>query len=258
MIRFFFVIFVVINLLATVNCHAQSKPKVEEPLRIAVSANFAPVLKLLLKDFSKKTAIKSQLISGASGAMFIQIKHGAPFDVFLSADSLRPEQLEQSNLIIENSRKTYAIGQLALLSKNMSSLEQLQHAPKRFAIANPDIAPYGKAAKETLQHLKLWQLYQNRLVKGLNIGQTFMQLRSNAIADGIVAQSQLVLNGLTGITIPTSYHQPIKQQLVILKASKNLVKAQQFVDFLLSPTSQQLIASYGYIQVPMKSRENNK
>ncbi len=253
MIRFFFVVFVVINLFSTANCHAQGKPNIDEPLRIAVAANFAPILKVLLKDFSKQTAIKSQLISGASGAMFLQIKHGAPFDIFLSADSLRPQQLEQSSLTIKNSRKTYAIGQLALLSSTMTSLTQLQNPPKRFAIANPDIAPYGKAARETLQHLKLWHTYQNRLIKGLNIGQTFMQLRSNSVADGIVAQSQLILNGLTGTTIPTSYHQPIKQQLVILKASKNAAKAQQFVNFLLSPASQKIIASYGYIQAPIES-----
>jgi molybdate transport system substrate-binding protein len=253
LIRFFIVVFVVSHLFTTANCYAQGKSTIDKPLRIAVAANFAPILKILMRDFSKQTTIKSQLISGASGAMFIQIKHGAPFDVFLSADSLRPQQLDQSNLTVENSRKTYAIGQLALLSSTMTSLAQLQNPPKRFAIANPDISPYGKAAKETLQHLKLWQAYQNRLIKGLNIGQTFMQLRSKSVADGIVAQSQLVLNGLAGTTIPTSYHQPIKQQLVILKASKNKAKAQQFIDFILSPVSQKLIARYGYIQAPIKS-----
>jgi len=237
----------VVSFFYAASSHAQQdNNSTKTPLRIAVAANFTPVLKILLSDFSKQTGIKTQIISGASGAMFLQIKHGAPFDIFLSADSQRPKQLEHTGFALEDSRKTYALGQLALFSSTMNSLKGLQTPPERFAIANPKIAPYGKAAKETLEHLGLWQTYENRLIKGINIGQTFMQLRSKSVADGIVAQSQLVLNGLSGVPIPTSYHQPIEQQLVIIKASKSPVQAQQLAEFLLSPTSQKLIASYGY------------
>ena len=242
-----------------------------KPLRIAVAANFTPVLKKLLKNFSKQTGIQSQIISGASGAMFLQIKHGAPFDIFLSADSRRPEQLEQAGYVVKNSRKTYAIGQLALyssatipdVSRNVKPighlslkekspieeqlvLEQLKNPPARFAIANPDIAPYGKAAKEVLTHLGLWQRYQSRLITGLNIGQTFAQLRSKAVTRGIVANSQLVLNNLPGLVIPSSYHQPIEQQLIIIRASKQQVNARKLSEFLLSAQSQKTIVSYGY------------
>jgi molybdate transport system substrate-binding protein len=226
-------------------------------LRIAVAANFTPVLKKLLPDFHLKTGIKTQIISGASGAMFLQIKHGAPFDIFLSADSRRPEQLDRDDLILAKSRKTYALGQLALFSHgNLTELEQLKKAEKlsnltsgstRFAIANPRIAPYGKAAKESLQYLGLWQDYQNILITGINITQTFNQIRSRAVNTGIVANSQLVLNNLTGVIIPSDHHLPIKQQLVILKRSKHQQQARQLSDFLLSPKTQKIIASYGYI-----------
>jgi len=228
-----------------------SKGSPNKPLRIAVAANFTPVLKVLLQDFTLQTGIKTQVISGASGAMFLQIKHGAPFDIFLSADRQRPEQLEQLGFALENSRRIYAIGQLALYSSSMNSLKALQIPPKRFAIANPNIAPYGKAAKETLEHLGLWETYQHRLIKGINIGQTFMQLRSKSVADGIVAQSQLVLNGLSGVAIPTSYHQPIEQQLVIIKASKNHSQAKKLSEFLLSSASQKLIVSFGYARAKL-------
>ena len=231
--------------------NASSRNKDDTPLRIAVAANFTPVLKVLLKEFSKQTGIKSQIISGASGAMFLQIKHGAPYDIFLSADSRRPEQLELAGYALKNSRKTYAIGQLALYSSTpnasgMHSLEQLTAPPKRFAIANPDIAPYGKAAKETLEHLGLWQTYQYRLIKGINISQTFMQVRSKAVASGIVANSQLVLNNLSGVVIPTDFHQPIEQQLIIISASKQQQKAKKLSDFLLSVSSQKTIVNFGY------------
>jgi len=225
------------------------------PLRIAVAANFTPVLKILLKDFRKNTGIKTQVISGASGAMFLQIKHGAPYDIFLSADSRRPVELEQAGYILKNSRKTYAMGQLALYSSSHAmhaseplSLDLLSSPPARFAIANPDIAPYGKAAKEVLTHLGLWKNYQSRLIKGINIGQTFAQIRSKGVTLGIVSNSQLVLNNLPGVIIPNNYHQPIKQQLVIIRASKNKAAAKKLSQFLLSAKSQATIVSYGYAQ----------
>jgi molybdate transport system substrate-binding protein len=252
------------NTATKIKTDSMAKSDNSKPLRIAVAANFTPVLKVLLKDFSKKTGIQSQLISGASGAMFLQIKHGAPFDIFLSADSRRPEQLEQAGYAVKNSRKTYAIGQLALYSSsktpdlppNVKPLELLSLAeqltidqpPARFAIANPDIAPYGKAAKEVLTHLGLWQRYQSRLITGINIGQTFTQLRSKAVTRGIVANSQLVLNNLAGLVIPSSYHQPIEQQLMIIRTSKQQTNAKKLSDFLLSAQSQKVIVSYGYAQ----------
>ena len=224
-------------------------------LRIAVAANFAPVLKKLLVTFEAQTGIKSQVISGASGAIYLQLSHGAPFDIFLSADSKRPKALEQAKLSLVNSRKTYALGQLALYNSSInqrefpqaiSSKSALEKIPRYFAIANPVIAPYGKAAKETLQHLKLWHSYEKRLIKGININQTFAQIRSKSVSSGLVSQSQLVLNNLKGFIIPNHFHQPITQQLIILKKSKNRQQAQRLSDFLLSPSIQKIILSYGY------------
>lgn len=217
------------------------------PLRIAVASNFTPVLKELLVEFHQETQIDTQIISGASGALFLQIKHGAPFDIFISADSVRPKLLEQENLILLNSRKTYAIGQLALLSMgSKAQLSDLTKPPKHFAIANPTLAPYGKAAKQTLQHLGLWQQYQSNLITGININQTFAQVRSQAVNSGLVANSQLVINKLAGVVIPSSYHQPIKQQLVIVKNRNNIDRAKRLSQFLLSPKIQQKIVSFGY------------
>ncbi len=291
MLRLLLASILVMNLLAVNSSQAQQSTNVSantkaksndnsKPLRIAVAANFTPVLKALLKDFTKQTGIKSQIISGASGAMFLQIKYGAPFDIFLSADSRRPKELEQAGYALKASRKTYAIGQLALYSSSITSnvnsldqspieklsldplsieqlaLDQLRKPPARFAIANPDIAPYGKAAKEALTHLGLWQAYEPRLIKGINIGQTFAQLRSKAVASGIVANSQLVLNNLSGVLIPSSYHQAIEQQLVIIRTSKQQVAAEKLSQFLLSTESQKRIVSYGYAQVKQVNKAN--
>ena len=231
-----------------------------KPLRIAVSSNFAPVLEKLLPQFTRQTNIQTQIISGATGILFQQLKHGAPFDLFLAADSRRPQQLSDDKLTVANSLKTYAIGQISFWSSNLTEQKQLslnnltsgQIKPSRFAIANPDIAPYGKAAKQALVSLNLWQSFQTKLIKGININQTFQQVRSQAVTMGIVANSQLKINGLTGIVIPQKYYQPLKQQLVILQASKNQVQAQQLSTFLLSKKIQQAISELGY------AIENNK
>ena len=219
----------------------------EQPLRIAVASNFTPALKTLLVDFHQQTTIETQVVSGATGTLFLQIKHGAPFDIFIAADSVRPLQLEQQDLVLVNSRHTYALGQLALLSMNSNArLTDLNKLPQRFAIANPDTAPYGKAAKQTLEHLNLWSQYQPQLIQGININQTFAQIRSQAVNSGLVANSQLVLNNLSGAIIPSAYHQPIAQQLVIIKSSGNIKNAQRLSNYLRSAAVQQKIISLGY------------
>lgn len=224
-----------------------------QPLRIAVAANFSPVLKPLLTKFTAKTGIQTQVISAASGAIFLQIKYGAPFDVFLSADSSRPIQLDQSGHALPGSRATYAVGRLAFYSSTIATTSidtlatQLSNKPRtRLAIANPDVAPYGKAAKEVLQHMQLWESYQSQFITGINISQTFTQLRSKSINQGFIAYSQLKANNLTGVLIPASYHQPIQQQLVILQNTLQPEAAAEFRQFLLSDQSQTFIENSGY------------
>jgi molybdate transport system substrate-binding protein len=228
---------------------------VEKPLRIAVASNFAPTLKNLLVRFNKNEEHFPQplIIAASSGTLFLQIKHGAAFDLFLSADAQRPQLLTDTYYALEHSQQTYAYGQLALWSANPTIdifsnglFSTLKNNQQRLAIANPKSAPYGKAAQQALENLQLWQSYQHRLIQGINIGQTFQQTRSQAVNLGIVSNSQLVLNNLSGVLIPLYLYQPIKQQLVILKRSEQSDQAQRFVEFLLSKQSQQFIADSGY------------
>jgi molybdate transport system substrate-binding protein len=227
----------------------------EKPLRIAVASNFAPTLKKLLAQYnpSQQAFPKPLIITASSGTLFLQIQHGASFDIFLSADSERPQLLTNSGLADKSSQQTYAYGQLALWSakKNITtdSLTALKNNEQRLAIANPNIAPYGKAAKQVLENLQLWDDYKTRVIQGINIGQTFQQTRSQAVSLGIVSNSQLVLNNLKGMLIPSRLHQPIKQQLVILKRSQNIKQAKRFVKFLMSEESQQFIAQSGYVKL---------
>lgn len=237
-----------------------------QPLRIAVSANFHPVLVQLLPIFKQQNIINNspfahqsvELISAASGVLHQQIRYGAPFDIFLSADSLRPQQLIDENKALSSSLITYAVGQLSLWSNNnaqfnhKTSIEDILSSetsqPKHLAIANPNTAPYGKASKEVLNQLNLWQSYQHRLITGININQTFQQVRSGSAPLGIVATSQLILNNFTnGIPVSQQLYSPIKQQGVILKRSKQVAFAQRFMAFLQSAEIQQQLTNYGYL-----------
>ena len=235
------------------------------PLRIAVSANFTPTLKNLLIVFTKETGIKVQIISASSGTLYLQIKHGAPFDVFLSADAERPKKLQQAGLVVPNTRHTYALGELALFTTKKAPLtvnnlkQWLSTQPQRFAIANPKLAPYGQAAKAVLIQLSLWQSFKDHLVIGQNINQTFQQVRSHNVSGGIVAHSQLIANGLSGELMPKNLYPAIEQQMVILKSSKQQNAAKKLQHFLLSPTIQKNIKTDGYgIEADARVKNENE
>ncbi|MCO4797878.1 MAG: molybdate ABC transporter substrate-binding protein [Colwelliaceae bacterium] len=240
----------------------QQSNEQSSPLKIAVSANFSHTLSKLLPLFEAKTGIKTQLFIGSTGSLFQQIQHGAAYDIFIAADKLRPQRLIEANLALDDSVKTYAFGTVSFWSSLWQQapntplptlnkiFQHIQNKQYKVAIANPKIAPYGMAAKQIFEKKGLWnKVIKKQLITGSNINQTFQQTRSGAVSIGIVANSQLKVNGLTGITIPDSYYQPIEQQLVILKSSKKIIQAQALSKFLLSYESQKLISSNGYYPI---------
>ena len=231
-------------LISSTSVYANNNPSV---LRVAVASNFTPVLEQLLPAFTSTTNIRVDIISGSTGALYQQIQHGAPFDIYLAADNIRPQRLIAQNLA-ENLH-TYAIGELALWSKHFSvnSLDALNAQVTRLAIANPKIAPYGKAAQQVLNHLDLWTVLKPKLIIGININQTFQQTYSGATSLGIIAKSQLMLNNLQGFTIPKHYYTPIEQQLVIVSSSNKKPQAEKFIQFLLSTKVQTQLATLGYL-----------
>lgn len=221
-----------------------------ESIRVAVSANFAKPIKSLLAEFSKIYPHQAQISVASTGVLYQQVRHGAPFDILLAADVRRPELLEQQGLIEANSRKTYAFGQIAIWSAiaTDTSLNDLLTHKDKIAIAGPHLAPYGLAAKEALISLGLWQKYQNNIIVGTNINQTYQQTRTGAVRFGIVSYSQFLDSDIgSGQLIPIDLYTPIEQQLVIIKNAKNAQLARKFSEFLLLPDSQKLIQSYGYL-----------
>ncbi len=226
-----------------------------EQLRVAVASNFIKPMESIVANFEKQSGHRVVVSYGSSGKHYAQIVHGAPFDLFLSADQHKPLELEKKELTIKNSRATYAIGTLVLWSANPSFIDDsskvlLDQNFQNLAFANPKLAPYGQAALQVLEKLELVESTQNRWVLGENISQTFQFVNSRNAELGFVAASQVFESGVlksgSAWVIPKEYYQPIKQEMVLLKRAQNNEAAAQLYQFILDTNSQKLIRLYGY------------
>ena len=222
-----------------------------DDIRIATASNIRGAAHEIARVFEQTSGHQAILIFGATGKHYAQITHGAPFDGFLAADRDRPERLESEGRAVAGSRFTYAMGRLALWSPegdNTADGKILQEGSfRRLAIANPELAPYGLAAKETLQKLGLWESVSGSLVRGENIAQAFQFTYSGNADLGLVAFSQLhaARNKRRGDwwLVPASMHSPIEQQAVLINDNQS---ARDFLAFMRSPAALEIIRSHGY------------
>lgn len=223
-----------------------------QDVSIAVAANFIAPMKELESAFeAQHPAIDIKLSPGSSGKLFTQIMFGAPYALFFSADQSYPGKLIEKGVALSDSAKTYATGSLVLASRDLNtSPKQLlkQESFNKLAIANPDIAPYGKAAIETLQSLSLHQQSLHKLVKGESISQTFQFVYSENAELGFIAKSQWLAQQtkLNGWLVPTNLHSQIKQDVVMLKKGEKSKGAKLFYQFVFSKKGQKIITNHGY------------
>lgn len=217
----------------------------KESVHIAVASNFKAPLEQLLKQAPFYNNIDIKISAGASGVLYSQIIHGAPFDIFLSADAKRPEQLSEQGLIVNGSLKTYATGKLALWQPETHSDNPY------IAIANPRLSPYGEAAEYYNNHYLKTGL---TFVLANNITQAFQFVDSANARLGIVALATLKAanqlqpnNKYEAYTlIPETQYPAIIQQAVILKSTDNLALSNKIMNYLLSIKVQTQIAEFGY------------
>ncbi len=221
---------------------------------VAVASNFLNPLKEIATGYKQDTGNRLILISGSTGKLYAQARHGAPFDVLLAADSKRPALLEQEGVGVVGTRFTYAVGALILWSldpgrvKGGDSLAQMNK--EKLAIANPKTAPYGRAAQQTLEGLSLWKKMQPFVVRGENIAQTLQFVATGNATLGFIAKSQLKdprfkLKG-SSWEVPIDQHDPIFQQAILLKPGFSNDSAKQFLQYLQGPVAKKIIQNYGY------------
>ena len=223
--------------------------------QVAVAANFAEPMKAIAAVLQKTSGHTLKISTGASGAFYTQIKNGAPFDVFLSADNERPEMLEKDGLAQPGTRFTYATGKLVLWSVRPGRVDGQGAVLKaadlgKVAFANPKTAPYGAAALQVLDKLGLKDALAPKLVQGESIGQTFNFVKTGNADVGFVAMSQVLEGGQlkdgSMWVIPQTQYDAIRQDAVLLKRGANNEAAKELFKLLQSPNIKDLIRSYGY------------
>lgn len=223
-----------------------------QDLKIAAAANLTRTLKALVKEFQKEHPKDAINISfNSSGKLYAQIAQNAPFDLFISADITRPKKLYDEK-ITPFKEEVYAKGVLVLWSEDlkMDSLEILKDPKiKYIAMANPKLAPYGKASMEVLDHLKLTSSLKSKIVYGASISQAhqFVATKNAQIGFGALSLMDKKDKNLSYFIIDKALYNPIEQALIITKNGANNPLAKVFKDFLFSPKARAVFKEYGYI-----------
>ena len=237
--------------LALASAHAQPAA-----LTIAAAADLRFALDELLQSFrATRPGVRVDVVYGSSGKLSTQVRNGAPFDIFFSADRAYAEELEAAGFTA-GAPRLYATGRLVAWSADPAlgrlSLDDLVRHPsvKRFAIANPDHAPYGQRAVEVLRNRGLYDAVAPRLVLGDNVNQAAQFVQTGAAQAGIVAYSLVLSPPLAGqgawTLLPQAWHTPLEQAFVVTKRAAAVPLAADFVRHLDLPASQALLQRYGF------------
>lgn len=242
----------VLSFLVLSPLHAQTVPTV------AAASDLKFAIEEVAARFEKETGHKLRLVFGSSGNFKTQILQDAPFHLFMSADESFVYQLADAGKT-EDRGRLYALGRIGIMVppgsplKADGELKDLAAALKdgrlqKFAIANPEHAPYGARAREALQHAGLWEAIQGKLVLGENISQTAQFATSGSAQGGIIAYSLALAPAMVKLgsfqLIPESWHQPLKQRMVLLKGAPPVARA--FYDYIATPQAQEIMARYGF------------
>ncbi len=226
-----------------------------QTIKVAAAANLQSIIKVLQADFKKKTGIEIEPIISSSGNLVAQIKNGAPYDIFLSADMAFPETLFKDGFSTKNP-VVYARGSLIICSNQDIGFENwerilLTRRIQKIAIANPAIAPYGKAADEVLQKKDILINIKSKIVTGESISQVNTYITTGVVDVGFTTQA-LVKDPANKTKLywqvidPDSYS-PIEQGMVLLKHAETNADAEKFYQYILSPAARAIFVEYGYL-----------
>ena len=224
-------------------------------INAAVAANFTAPMKQIAAAFEKDTGNKVTLSFGSSGKFYSQIQNGAPYDVFLSADEQKPALLEKEGLGVAGTHFVYALGKLVLWSAKPGFVDNKGAVLgkgdfNKLAYADPKLAPYGLAAKETLEKMGVYGAVQAKLVTGENITQTYQFVATGNAELGFVALSQVTKDGRiaegSSWVVPENLYSPIRQGAIQLSSAKDPVAAKAFLAFLKGEKAATIIRNFGY------------
>lgn len=225
-----------------------------QEVSVAVASNFAAPMERIADEYQKGTGHRVRLSSGSSGKFYAQIRNGAPFEIFLSADEEHPRKLLEEGRADSSSRFTYAVGKLVLWSPKPGVVDSegdvLRYGDfKYFSMANPELAPYGAAARSVLGKSGLWEKLRTRAVFGESIAQAYQFAATRNAELGFVALSQIrhgdQFSGSYWV-VPQNLYPPLKQDAVLLSAGAGNPAAHALLEFLQSARAKAIIREFGY------------
>ena len=242
--------------LLAIFCTALALPAHADEIQVAVAANFAAAAQKIAAQFEHDTGHVVKLSFGATGKFYAQIEAGAPFDVLLAADQATPGKLVAEGKAVPATLHTYAIGRLVLWSADPALVdgqgEVLKSQKwKHLSVADAKLAPYGQAARETLMQLRLADAVRSRVVTAENIGQAYQFVQTGNAEIGFVALGQVQPPDGSPVPgsmwlVPDKLYTPIRQDAVVIAASRAGTAATAFVDYLASDKARAVITACGY------------
>jgi molybdate transport system substrate-binding protein len=226
-------------------------------LSTAAASDLQAVFPELVAGFERASGGKVTVSFGSSGNFYAQLQNGAPFDLFFSADDAYPKQLAAAGLADPNTLYTYGLGRLVLWTRKNSGIDLSKGVAalgdariKHIAVANPEHAPYGRAAVAALKSANMYDQVRARFVLGENISQTAQLAESGNAEVGIIALALALGPVLRAegryVEIPPASYPPIEQAAVVMKSSRNSAKARQFLDYLKRPDVRELLQRFGF------------
>ena len=244
--------------LLVISSAAGAQEKTSREIVVAAAADLSTALQEISDSYEHKTGVKVKLSFGASGALTQQIRNGAPFDVFFSADMDYPQQLVAAGEADRATLYQYAVGKLVLWVPADSPLD-LEHkgmdalldpSVKKIAIANPQHAPYGRAAVAALRHFGLYDRISDRLVLGENVSQAAQFAESGNAQAGFVALAHAVAPAMKGKgkywEVPVESYPALAQGVVVVSHSQHKKEAVEFVEFIKTKEAADVLQKYGF------------
>jgi len=244
------IIFVFLFIVGCNNNREQNSNSAE--LQIAAASDLTLAFTELGKMFEEETGTKVTFSFGSTGQLAEQIANGAPFDVFAAANVKFVDELKAKGQVIADSQQMYALGRIGIATIKDSPLEiesledLLKPEVKKVAIANPDHAPYGLAAKQAFQSAGVWDEIEKKLVYGRNISDTLTFIETGNVEAGIIALSLVKESEVNFNLIDSHLHEPIKQSIAVINGTKHETEARDFIKFILGPIGQPVMESYGF------------
>jgi len=242
-----------VSLAAVFGCSrgVPADPKAE--IIVAAAADLAPAFEELGQQFEQETRTKVTFSFGSTGMLAKQIENGAPIDLFAAANVEFVDQLERQGLILSETKALYARGRITIWTRADSAvkIERIEDLARtevaRVAIANPEHAPYGKAAREALESSGIWKAVEPKLVYGENVRQTMQYAETGNADAAITALSLSVRSNGRWALIPEELHKPLDQALAVIKGARLEREARRFAEFINSEQGRSTMRKYGFI-----------